>query len=62
MSEDIDTEIDALISKKAEEFDVPAELLREIYRAESRVVNMDRRGRIYKRVHELLEAQVDSET
>lgn len=56
----MDEEISRLLKEEAEEFDLPPELLMEIYAAEQRVVNMERRGRIYKRVHELLEAHLDS--
>lgn len=59
MSEKIDSEIADLISEVAEKHDVPSELLRDIYIAESRVVNMERRGRIYKRVSELLENHIE---
>jgi hypothetical protein len=61
MSGEIDEEIERLVKKNAEEFDLPPELLMEIYTAEQRVVNMERRGRIYKRVHEILEQHLDSE-
>ena len=61
MSGEIDEEIERLIKKNAEEFDLPPELLMDIYTAEQRVVNMERRGRIYKRVHEILEEYLESE-
>jgi hypothetical protein len=58
-SQNEDDEISRLLHEKAEEFDLPPELVTDIYEAEQRVVNMERRSRIYKRVHELLEDCLD---
>ncbi|WP_433631187.1 DNA modification system-associated small protein [Halomicrococcus sp. NG-SE-24] len=60
MSNEIDQEIADTIREKADEFDLPPELLLNIYAAEQRVVNMERRSRIYKRVHELLEEHIEA--
>lgn len=60
MNSEIEEEIANLLQDKAEEFDLPPNLLQEIYDAEQRVVNMDRRARIYKRVHEILEDHLQS--
>lgn len=59
-SQNDDVEISRLLHEKAEEFELAPELVRDIYEAEQRVVNMERRSRIYKRVHELLESHLES--
>ncbi|QSX01099.1 DNA modification system-associated small protein [Haloterrigena alkaliphila] len=53
-------ELRTLIQEKAEEHNLPPELLLEIYEAEREVVNMDRRGSILKDVRALLEDEVDN--
>ena len=53
-------ELQVLIREKAEEHNLPPELLLEIYEAEREVVNMDRRRSILKDVRALLEEEVDS--
>lgn len=53
-------ELRTLIPEKAEEHNLPPELLLEIYEAEREVVNMDRRGSILKDVKALLEEEVDN--
>lgn len=53
-------ELRTLIQEKAEEHNLPPELLLEIYAAEREVVNMDRRGSILKDVGTLLEEEVDN--
>lgn len=53
--DEISPEIRSLIKEKAEEHNVPAELLIEIYREERRVVNMDLRQDIHTNIHELIE-------
>ncbi|QCC57839.1 hypothetical protein NP511_04685 [Natrinema thermotolerans] len=52
-------EINRLIEKYAEKHDVPAELLTEIYEAESQVVGMERRSSIHKDVQEAIESHVN---
>lgn len=54
-----DDEIRELIEQKADEHDVPAELMLAIYEAEAEVVNMDRRSSILKDVKTLLEEHVE---
>jgi hypothetical protein len=54
-----DEELRSLIEQKAEEHDLPPELLLDIYEAEREVVNMDRRKSILKDVRSLLEDEVD---
>jgi len=53
-------ELRALIQEKAEDHNLPPELLLDIYEAEREVVNMDRRRSILKDVGALLENEVDS--
>ncbi|WP_306058568.1 DNA modification system-associated small protein [Natronococcus wangiae] len=55
-----DDELRKLIQEKAEEHNLPPELLLDIYEAEREVVNMDRRRSILKDVGALLEEEVDS--
>jgi hypothetical protein len=54
-----DDELRSLIREKAEDHNLPPELLLEIYEAEREVVNMDRRSSILKDVGSLLEDHVD---
>jgi len=54
-----DDELRSLIRQKADEHDLPPELLLEIYEAEREVVNMDRRKSILKDVRSLLEDEID---
>jgi hypothetical protein len=54
-----DQELRSLIRQKADEHDLPPELLLDIYEAEREVVNMDRRKSILKDVRSLLEDEID---
>ena len=54
-----DNEILTLIQEKAEEHDLPPELLLNIYKAEREVVNMDRRSSILQDVRSLIENEVE---
>lgn len=54
-----DEELRSLIRQKADEHDLPPELLLDIYEAEREVVNMDRRKSILKDVRSLLEDEID---
>ena len=54
-----DDELRTLIREKAEEHDLPPELLLEIYESEREVVNMDRRSSILQDVRSLIENQVE---
>jgi hypothetical protein len=53
-----DDELRDLIHAKAEEHDLPPELLLEIYEDEREVVNMERRASILQDIRSLLEDQV----
>jgi hypothetical protein len=53
-----DDELRDLIHEKAEQHDLPPELLIEIYEDEREVVNMERRSSILKDIRSLLEDQV----
>jgi len=54
-----DDELRTLIQEKAEEHDLPPELLLNIYKAEREVVNMDRRSSILQDVRSLIENEVE---
>ena len=54
-----DDELRILIQEKAEEHDLPPELLLNIYKAEREVVNMDRRSSILQDVRSLIENEVE---
>ena len=54
-----DNELRTLIREKAEEHDLPPELLLEIYESEREVVNMDRRSSILQDVRSLIEQEVE---
>jgi len=54
-----DEELRALITKKAEEHNLPPELLLSIYESEREVVNMDRRGSILQDVSSLIKKEVE---
>ena len=54
-----DDEVRTLIRNKADEHDLPAELLIEIYEAEREVVNMDRRASILQDIRSMLEDQIE---
>lgn len=54
-----DNELRTLIREKAEEHDLPSELLLEIYESEREVVNMDRRSSILQDVRSLIEQEVE---
>jgi len=54
-----DDELRTLIQEKAEEHDLPPELLLNIYKAEREVVNMDRRSSILQDVRLLIENEVE---
>ena len=54
-----DDELRDLIRSKAEEHDLPGELLIEIYEAEREVVNMDRRSSILQDIRSMLEEEVE---
>ncbi len=54
-----DAEIRDLISKYAEEHDVPVRVLERIYEEERAVVGMERRSSIYKDVDGILREHVD---
>jgi len=54
-----DDELRTLIREKADEHNLPPELLLEIYESEREVVNMDRRSSILQDVRSLIEDQVE---
>jgi len=54
-----DDELRTLIREKADEHNLPPELLLEIYESEREVVNMDRRSSILQDVRSLIEGQVE---
>ena len=54
-----DDELRTLIREKAEEHDLPPELLLSIYESEREVVNMDRRSSILQDVRSLIEAEIE---
>jgi|JXWS01.1.fsa_nt_gb hypothetical protein len=54
-----DDELRELIHTKAEEHDLPPELLIEIYEAEREVVNMDRRSSILQDIRSMLEDEIE---
>ena len=54
-----DDELRTLIREKAEEHDLPPELLLNIYKSEREVVNMDRRSSILQDVRSLIENEVE---
>jgi len=56
-----DEEIRELIAKYADEYDVPVEVLEQIYEEERAVVGMERRSSIYKDVDRILKSHIDEE-
>ena len=54
-----DDELRTLIREKAEEHDLPPELLLNIYKSEREVVNMDRRSSILQDVRSLIENEIE---
>lgn len=57
---EIDPEIDRLIEKYADEENIPADALRDIYRSERNVVNMELRRNIHNHIKSTIEEYADA--